>query len=286
MKKFLFCFIPFFFLFSCKEEGPYINFTPEYIDTSLFDTTYIADVSVTPDIKRTVLEDFTGVQCTNCPKAHAVIDQILDSEKDKVQVMAIHVTDDFGKPHGGSKEDYRIAQGTLIYDMLQGCGTLPRGAIDRTMFQGETEIIIDRSKWINYVNLQLAQNSPVNIDLHAACIGEGKVLIRVELHYTAPVSGKNYLSISITEDNIIDLQSKPGGIIDSFYQHNHVLRTMATPYNGRILMDNPELNRVFIKECKVKLEDHWKIPDIKVLAFVHKGAPDYIILNANQTEIQ
>ena len=288
MKRFIFLILSVFILWSCEEEGPYINFTPEYIDTSLVDSTFICIQSATPEPKKVILEDFTGVQCTNCPKAHAVIQQILSGQDgDRVLPVAIHVTDDFGKPHGGSKEDYRIPEGAQIYSMLQGDGTLPRGDVDRNTFNGETEIILDRSKWVSYVGDRLTLNSIVNIDIKAEYLpAEKSILIEADLHYTEAVSGNNFLSVMIVENNIVDLQSKPGGIIDSFYLHNHMLRDMATPYNGRLLMDSPELNRRFIIEFKIKVKDNWKLDDLHVIAFVHKGASDYYVLNAEEAEVQ
>ena len=53
---------------SCKEEPPYINFTP---DRTVGDTSYIKLPAPSAQPRAIYIEEFTGVQCPNCPKAQA-----------------------------------------------------------------------------------------------------------------------------------------------------------------------------------------------------------------------
>ncbi|MFC2114492.1 Omp28-related outer membrane protein [Bacteroidota bacterium] len=274
--------------YGCEEEGPYINLTPEVVDTSLFDTTYISSTSVTPDLKKILIEDFTGARCPNCPNAAQKLHEIDSAYPGRIIGMAIHPTGlGFTYPHDTSK-DYRTNDGTLIFQMLNGAGTLPIGAIDRKILPPETTILVSYDKWKSLVDQRVSDNSPINLKLESTPhkLEPNTFVVRVEAQYTEAVTGKNYITIALQEGNLVSPQSLPNGTTDTFYTNNHVLRDVLTNPTGNFLMDNPEMNRVFIKEFKVKMDNKWNPDNCHFVAFIHNSGASFDVLQVEEIELK
>ncbi|MBL6963403.1 MAG: Omp28-related outer membrane protein [Bacteroidetes bacterium] len=273
------------FCTACEEEGPYINFDP--VDTSLFDTTFISTTSVSPMVKKVLIEDFTGARCPNCPNAAAKLTEISIANPGRIVGMAIHPKGiPFTVPHD-QDADYRTDDGTIVFSILNE-GPLPIGGIDRVLFAGESNILVRIDVWNSYVDQQLLIGSPVNIELTSTAhkIEANTYVIRAEVHYTIAVNDKNYLTIALTESDLISPQTLPSSTVDSNYIHNHVLRDIISNPVGNLLMDSPELNRVFIKEFTVKLDDHWDPDNCSVVGFVHYSASQFNVLQVEEIHLK
>lgn len=280
IKLIIIIFLSFSFTFiACEEEPPAINFKPK--DHTLLDTTYISTTDATEQLRNVLIEDFTGIRCINCPDAAKIIEGIVQNNPHKVFVIANHVTDAFGKPYTKSKEDYRIKEGEDILNLMGGTTSLPTGAICREKFANQTSILISRYNWVQYTDSILSRKTPLNIEVKNTYNNKTRELItKVKIHYTAPTNGKQYLSVSLIESGMIDLQADGGHVVDN-YEHKHTLRAMMTTYNGELLKNNPEKNRVFEREFKIKLKAErfdkilgknipaWKAENCEVIAFVH-----------------
>lgn len=258
-------------IFSCKEVGPGIDFTPT--DTGLLDTTYIASSIETPQQKVVLLEEFTGVRCVNCPNAHEEVELISAQLGNKLAVLAIH-TGFLAFPYEGD-QDLRISPDGKSLEELTGTAIgQPAGRIDRKLFAGETEeSILNYQIWENYIAEQADSVPALNIKL-SSVLDEitREVIVRVELHYTKSIEADNYLTVVIKEYNIIAKQLGNTGI-DSNYIHKHVLRDVLTPYNGILLNTTKEPGRVIIKEFKATLPSLWKLQDCEIVGFVHENGP-------------
>src|SRR5690625_7534013 len=67
-------------------------------------------VSTTPQNKKVVLEEFTGINCVFCPDGHRIAQAIKDQNPDDVFLINVHVGG-FAKP-GSGQTDFRISFGT------------------------------------------------------------------------------------------------------------------------------------------------------------------------------
>lgn len=291
LKKYSFIILLAGLMATCEEEGPYINFNPNPVDSSLIDTTYIATTSETPQTKKILIEDFTGVKCKNCPSAAVKLTQLMNDNPGRIVGIAVHAPTNFGIPYSVSKEDYRNFHDSLIYFMLNGTGSLPEGCVDRIVYPPNTGFMLTVSQWTNAVQQRLAiTNAPVNIKITPEFDSSTLELkVSVELFYNEANSFKNYLSVSLLEDNIIDLQVTSDGVtIDSFYHHNHMLRSMMTAYNGDFLMENPEVKRVFRKQYKMKLKSNWNPDNMKIVAFVtlHTDAHRHDVFHVEEVDLK
>jgi len=57
------------FFSQCKEIPPAVIVDPSQI--ALFDTTYVSPTAIPMAQKNVLMEEFSGVKCSNCPKGNA-----------------------------------------------------------------------------------------------------------------------------------------------------------------------------------------------------------------------
>jgi thiol-disulfide isomerase/thioredoxin len=248
---------------SCEEVAP-----PILGESFLVDSTYL-DLDL-PDVQQKVvlLEDFTGVQCVQCPKAHELAADLLEVYPDQMAVVAIHNYFVGGYPN--SDEDFRIQEAFDLNELLGPTTLWPAGAIDRHVFDSEAAVLLETSKWSGYMAEEVAQEAPVHIELEYNLTQNQNVLeVLVKAHFLEDIEGDVRLSLMLTEGAIVDPQLTGDGIIDD-YIHDHVLRDMATPSTGSSL-DFSEKGRVIIRGYAMPLEDHWQKDHLEVVAFVHRG---------------
>lgn len=273
-------------LWSCEEVGPHINFEPEVVDTTLFDTTFVAATVPPQEPKRVLIEDFTGVRCVNCPAAQEEAAAIKAAKPERVVVVSLHAENNFTAPYEKSAFDFRSRKAESIINMLGIYDGLPIGAVDRLLFSGEDHILISKNKWAAYVAQQMQETTPVNLSVETEYDAAAReLLMRVEAVYTDSASAEHYLSVQVLESDIVDWQLTPDGWQED-YIHNHTLRDMLTPYNGTLLDATLEPGRTFIKEFKLQVPEEYNDQALEVVAIIHErgGNPD--VVQVTETEVE
>lgn len=255
-----------FLLQACTEIGPAIDFTP--VDTTLTDTTYVASSTETPQQRIVLFEDFTGVQCVNCPTAHDKTTELLNMYPDQLIVVAEH--NYFAGPFPDSNEDYVIPEANELNAYLGPAFGWPAGVVDRYDFAGTgnlTTLLV--SNYQIYVEDRLDEPTLCNLYMTKEYdAGSRQLNVTVKVVYTGAVAEENHLSIMVLEDHIIDLQETLSGI-DYDYEQNHVLRDMMTPTTGVNLNADKVPGRVFEKEFTMVLPENWNDANVSVVAFVN-----------------
>jgi len=280
MKNWFFIAGLFFILIGCEEEAPFINLQPEVNDTGLVDTSYISPTDTVPQTKNILISDYTGVKCPNCPKAAEIAKEISEKYPGRVIVYGIHANAIFGSPYPESKEDYRTEDGEALYDFF-GRAPQPAGDIDRVLFPGENTIMAPYTKWKQYADRRIKVNNPLNLYLSSTYDSvTNEAIVRVKVWYLQEMQETHFLSLAVLQNNIIDYQIDITEKLPN-YEHDHVLRDFITPYSGSPLIQNPEKNRVIIKEFRVNLNnletDLWVREDMTVSAFVHNHIDSFTV---------
>jgi thiol-disulfide isomerase/thioredoxin len=251
--------------YSCEEVGPDIDFTIP--DSSLLDTSYVEGTVETPQLKMVLFEDFTGVQCVNCPTAHEETEELLAEYPDQLAVVAMH--NYFAGPFADSNEDYTITEANDLNSYLGPAPAWPSGFIDRKDFGTGTLYTLLVSNYKVYVEQQLPEVPPCNIYLESSYDNSTrKAIVKATVKYTEATDLENHLSIMILEDDIIDLQLGLGGIEED-YVHKHILRDMLTPATGVNLIEEKTPGRVFEKEFSITLPNNWNEENMSWIVFVH-----------------
>jgi len=187
-------------------------------------------VSTTPQNKKVILEEFTGINCQYCPSGHAIANAIKNANPADVFLINIHVGG-YANP-GAGQPDFRTPFGTAIANQ-SGLNGYPAATVNRTAFtglsqNGGTGTAMNRSNWANASNQTRNQSSYVNVATTATIDVNTRLLtVFVEAYYTgnSPVSS-NRLNVALLQNNTLGPQTS-GGLGDN-YPHQHRLIHMLT----------------------------------------------------------
>jgi hypothetical protein len=190
-------------------------------------------VQTTPQNKKVILEEFTGVNCVYCPDGHTIANNIKAANPNNVFLINIHVGN-FATPSAG-QPDFRTPFGTAIASQ-SGLTGYPSGTVNRTVFPsiGSTTAM-GRGNWDSASSLVLAEPSYVNVATTASINVSTRVLtVLVEAYYTAssPVSS-NRLNVAFLQNNTTGAQV--GGNQGDNYNHQHRLIHMLTGQWGETI---------------------------------------------------
>lgn len=174
-----------------------------------------------PEVARcTVIEDFTGQRCVNCPAATAEIEKLQEHYgADTLIAVGIH-SGPFGKMPNGRLLSLATETGNQYYDYwkieAQPGAMINRGAP-----------VYDPQKYGAQVSAALSQSTPVTLNIE-------RTYEEATRQLTVKVSGSTVedvnckLQLWLTEDGIVDMQMLGDGSTNREYVHNHVFRTSMT----------------------------------------------------------
>lgn len=265
---------------ACNEVPPYIDFNaPDTsnnnntasFDTIYKDTTFISTIAE-PQARNVLIEEFTGVRCVTCPAGHEQTQAILNAHPNRVFAAVIHAGD-LTDPYPNSVNISVITEGTALYNYLSA-EAVPSAAINRVKYEDESTIaILPPSKWAAKVTTELAKPTPVNVYAYKNYNPNSRLLeVFVQLKYTQTISAPTNISVSITENNVIDPQVQSNGQVIDNYNHKHVLRAMMTFATGNLITQATTAGSVIVKKYTLILPNNWKANDLQAVAFVTTNA--------------
>lgn len=274
-------------LVGCKEKGPLIDIaTTKPVSR---DTTYLATVEK-PQPKNVLIEEFTGVSCPPCPNGHEVVKSIKAQYPDRIVVIAYHILNfpQTAPVHNVSKYDFRTQDATDIGKFFGGTGSIPVAVIER--IPENNAYFSSSGAWSNNVNKSIDNTPPMNMYLTSTYDSVTKIAtVRLKIAYTQNLSKKHSLTMAVIESDIIDAQ-KNQLIVDTFYQHNYVLRDIVSSTYGDLILDSlpqKEMGRVIERSFSIPISSDWKPGNCSVVAFVHNvDAADKSVFQSVQSKIK
>lgn len=287
------------FAASCKEHGVPIDLNePELSE----DTTYVGAVP-TPESKRYLIEELSGVTCVNCPQGAVKLEELDAANPGKLSIITIH-TGTFTDPiEGKSKQSFQTDDGITLRQLVWGeQGGKPTAAFDRLPIGNMTNkyFVDGYTEWATKLNQAktLHSSTPVNLSVTSAYNeGKDRYDIEVTVKYTQAVTGQQALHIFLSESHIIDVQELSASNYDLDYEFNHVFRKAITSAaTGKLFltdMETKEPGRVYVYRTALKI-DHtdpkqafWTHPEnMKVTAFVaNVGDNDKRVLQVQETKL-
>lgn len=293
------------FVASCEEVPPPINYEKS---TQVTDTTYIKLPAPAPQQKHVLLEDVSGVKCVNCPDAAIIAKSILDAFPGRAFTTVMHpdiaalsnFVSPITKSGHESRFDFRTKDASDILQLVGIPGSLPSGFVNRKKFAGQQSRILGRAEWYARCQEELNGTTPVNIELtneFNEATKEG--VITVKLTFTQALSKKQYLSILLTEDSIVDTQEYQDPntfevLFDNNYVHKHVLRDVVTNATGDPLTTDETITivpgRTFVKSYTYKTDVSEKIKvnpkNAHLLVFVHDDAQGIDVVQVDEIHVK
>lgn len=241
-------------------------------------------VSTSPQNKKVVLEEFTGINCGWCPDGHAIAQAIKDQNPEDVFLINVH-TGGFANP-GNNQPDFRTAFGTALENQ-SGLTGYPAGTVNRHVFSGNTTVL-NRGQWASAANQILQQESYVNVAGNAEIdLMNNELQITVEVYYTGDSPEEtNKLNVAILQDNTLGPQAS-GGMGDN-YVHMHRLVDFLTGQWGEDIEATTEgsfSEFTFTYEIPKDYRGiRTVLNDLKVIAYVAEGRHE--ILTADEISIE
>lgn len=238
------------------------------LSTGLFAQTL---VSTTPQNKKVVLEEFTGVNCVWCPNGHAIAQAIKDQNPDDVVLINVHAGG-YANPSSG-QPDFRTAFGQALANQ-SGLLGYPSGTVNRHVFSG-SNTALDRGQWTSAANQILQEVSYVNIAGTAEIdVLANELIINVEVYYTGDSpENTNKLNVALLQDNTLGPQT--GGNMGSNYVHMHRLVHFLTGQWGEDVTDTTEgdfSEFTFTYELPNDYRDiEVLLEDLKIVAYLAEG---------------
>ncbi|MCX6269983.1 MAG: Omp28-related outer membrane protein [Bacteroidetes bacterium] len=243
-------------------------------------------VSTTVGPRNAVLEEFTGINCPNCPDGHARAEALAAAHPGRVVIINVHAGS-YANPSAG-QPDFRTPYGTAI-DAFAGVAAYPSGTMNRIVWPGAynqapyfpqnppNNLAIRRPGWwdTGYPGLGTGEyiilnggDSPVNIGCVTVWNDVTRELtITVELYYTSGDSvAENKLNVVFTENHVIGYQS--GG--SNTYDHKHILREMITGQWGESITPTT-LGTLITKSYVYTVPATYNIDNCDLSLFVTRG---------------
>jgi hypothetical protein len=249
-------------------------------------------VPTTPQNKKAIIEEYTGIHCGYCPDGHKIAQLILTNNPGNAFMVAIH-TGSYATP-GAGEPDYRTAYGTALatQTLLTGypAGTVNRHNFGHGMVSGGQGTGESRSYWTADATTMMGQASYLNVGVSAQVDYATRVLtVHCQVYYTANSTvTSNKLNIVLLQNNVKGPQSgssaNPTMVTpDGQYLHQHMLREMFTGQWGKTISNT----NTAVGTLKVDTTFTYTVPaaftsvpvnlaELEVVAFVAEGNQEII----------
>lgn len=194
-------------------------------------------VSTTPENKKAILEEFTGIYCVYCPEGHAIAEQILSQNPGNAFAINIH-QGGYAAPSGGDP-DFRTPWGNAIAGQTGLIG-YPAATVNRHVFPGKSQgssgtTAMNRNNWKSAALEIIGTPSYLNMAVEASIDIDTRLLtVHVEAYYTgtSPES-TNLLNVALLQNNTKGPQT--GGGQGSNYNHMRRLVDLITGQWGETI---------------------------------------------------
>ncbi len=236
---------------------------PDTLQAEYYDTTY---AEYNNNQRITLIEDYTGHTCPNCPAAATEIKRLSNIFPNELIAVAVH-TGFFAKPQnnadGSFKTDFRTPEGA-IYESAFGIQAFPAGVISRLQEAGTYVASMD--DWEVKINTLKNEAAKFKIDitnLYSDSLKLLKINTQIEKLHSENITSK--ISVYIIESKIIDWQINGSTIVPN-YEHNHVLRKVINGAWGEEI--NFQGSSVAEFNYSSNLLETWNYKNCEVIIFI------------------
>jgi len=263
------------YLTSCDkidQPFPEVNIVDTTNVNVLFNDTNIVS---NDNLKRILLEDYTGQECGNCPQAAELADQLYTSYPNHITILAVHAGH-FAEPDAFDPKfalDLTTEEGDLYDNEFGNSGKgNPNGMINRIEYSAGNHVI-KPAQWTSLIDSlagQVSASPEVDIKLTSVYNTDSKVLrLFSEITVNTPLSNNYNLIAFIYENGIIGNHKKYDGgqtLILENYEFKHVLRKGIPTAWGKELIDGgATTNDSFSDEIAYTIPESWIDANIGVI---------------------
>lgn len=246
-------------------------------------------VSKTPQNRAVLLEEYTGVKCSNCPDGHRIANQLAERHPGRFYAVNIH-TSSYAEPYGAGEPDFRTTYGDELAQNA-GVDALPSGVINRHVFQGNAQAL-SRPLWEGYTEACLELPAYANIAGRASFDWQTRELsVEVQVFFTdsVPVEA-NFIHVALIQNDIVGSQKNAANnpaqnLGNNRYRHMHALRDFVTDLWGDEIAGAAKggfVSRTYTKRLPARIRNIELVPaDLNLIVFLTEDRNEVI----NVTEV-
>lgn len=213
-------------------------------------------VSTAPQPRTALLEEFTAINCGNCPAAHAVATNLFAQYGEQLVGVEVH-GGSLANPSSG-QPDLRSTDGAALWSSFS-VNFQPQGMVNR-------QALSSASSWNAAIANIITQDSPANIGI-ASSVESDMLTVNVEVYYTSTPAANDEIHVALIQDHIFGYQQDYVNGAQQNYDHRHVLRDMITLVSGDPVSTNTA-GTLVERTYTIALDPNWSVADLRVVAFV------------------
>lgn len=185
-------------------------------------------------IQRTsLLIEYSGWQCVNCPTAAEVAHELKEQYGDNLVVVVMHPESNPNTRHNNKPElNYTCPEADIVYKHMGGTNTTPFPTGNVNMIMDADSYFSSMDKWATLISNAYSHAHPIILGQTVVANEDTtSINIHVEISNMHTEAKNVNLIVWLTEDGVIGKQKKPTGT-DNEYAHNHLLRASISPTMG------------------------------------------------------
>lgn len=223
-----------------------------------------------------LLEDYTGVRCSNCPAAGEIALQLQEQNEGHLVILGVHPNTALQNPEGGLP-DFRTNDGQE-WNTYFNIPNYPQGLVNRVGgFLGPNE-------WASAVNNFIGTDAPVRLIIKSEYNNDSRELkLSIHSKFLQTVESDDVRLITcMMEDSIVGAQFIPGGV-NANYTHRHVFRgTVDGMTWGRVMSSAGSISEGsdFITNMKFTVDDNYNDDQFYIVAYISDNNTKEVLMAA------
>lgn len=239
--------------------------------------------------RRVLVEELTGVACTNCPDGARELQSLQASYgKENLIIVSLHSSGFFSNPLPDSEYDFRNPKVDALVEFLGVAEGYPTSAINRYFKPGSQTIYLNQPNWAGTIQEEFEKDYGLGLFATTTFDSASRLLtlkINIAPEKSQPSDVENRLTILIAQDSIVDAQIDKGVKIKD-YVHRHVVRDVITKSDGDVINDALPAGALVTKTYTYTLPADWVAKKCSIIAYVHHaGSPDKEILQSVEVKV-
>lgn len=230
----------------------------------------LIEVPVVEAQRSVLIEEFTGQNCSNCPKGHQAIRDEIALHGSKVVAVSIHGGGLAYNEADWGDEGLANAESEAL-TKAAGIKTWPCIVVDRNTAPTD----FNTGLWPKMVRDALSLPTTLEIETEAT-MADGVITVVT----TMTGSAEGNLNLWLTENDIVAEQNDGGKYIAD-YEHNHVFRAWMNGENGESVSVHTAEPTVVTTTFTPRA--NWVPAHLHVVAFVANASG---VLNVTQTDVK
>lgn len=225
-----------------------------------------------------IIEEFSGINCVNCPSGHTTLENILTANAGRVFALQYAPSNSsYTGPGANGGTDFRRSYLDAFYtgsycSPSSGSRFMPSAFINRVL-GSNGDILQSTGQWSSMVSNVIGELSPMNVGAKSTYDATAQTLtIDIEVYYTEDMTDGNSFYVNIVEDDLTsDYQSGSSANASNPYVYKHTFREDLTGQWGDPITGTTTEGSLFTDQIVFDLstaEDPLNVSNCHVVVYV------------------